>query len=331
MPLNDTEQNNLKLKDLLEEQSIASISKKTNITTEIVEKLLNKDFKSLKKPQVLGGLSIIEREYNVDLSALREESKRYYAENAPDNQEMTVLKPIREEKSVLSKILIIVFLVLIAYGAWYLFTEYYHQKITHMNPPSMKPAKSTVLQEGEPSFINVKVEEHSTSQGSTILAAGVKTNNEKQAETSQSTLQTDEAKKEESRQSIVQGMPVTGSTEQNETMPIAAETVSDETSGSAPGAPLSVSRETIALLPQGVMWFNLFHLGTKKRSYFKRKSKFDIDVKDNGWLFATENARFSFVDNGVTIEFGGTGELFFKLDSTGVHELTADEYRAEEK
>jgi hypothetical protein len=79
------------------------------------------------------------------------------------------------------------------------------------------------------------------------------------------------------------------------------------------------------------MWFNLFHLDSKKRSYFKRKNKFNIDVKENGWLFATENAKFAFIDNGVIIEFGGKGELFFKLDSSGIHELTANEYRAEEQ
>ncbi|MEA3419082.1 MAG: hypothetical protein U9Q90_06740 [Campylobacterota bacterium] len=341
MPLDDMEQKDLQskgmqLKDLLEEQSVASISKKTNLTVGIVEKLLSKDFKSLKKPQLLGALSIIEREYNVDLSALREECKDYFAENAPSDQGLTVLKPIRQERSYFPKILATVLLGLIAYGAWYLFSEYYHKKITPMDPPSVKSLNSTILQDEDTSFIDVKtaaVKERSAAESPAVQSIGAEAAEEKQPEISQNAMHAVEDRQAETDQSAMQEeeAAVVGSEKQGETMLTDEKIVSTEANSSEEDLTSLASRETITLLPQGVMWFNLFHLDSKKRSYFKRKNKFDIDVKENEWLFATENAKFTFIDNGVITEFGGEGEFFFRLDSTGVHELSVNEYRTEEQ
>ena len=286
MPLDDTEQKDMQLKDLLEEQSAASISKKTNIAIEIVEKLLSKDFKTLMQPQALGALSIIEREYNVDLSALRKECKHYFAENAPDaTQGLTVIRPIRQESSIFPKILVTVLLGLVAYGAWYLFSEYYHQKITHMDPPNIKSMNSTILQNEDASFTNIEAAEI-TGPSSTVNPAVQNTKAEEEKQT-------------ETNQVVTQEAASAGSEERNQTAPVDEAGASVESNGSAESMPSPVTRETITLLPRGVMWFNLFHLDSKKRSYFKRKNKFNIDVKENGWLFATENAKFAFIDNGV--------------------------------
>ncbi len=57
---------------VLKEHSIESIHEKTRIAHENIKKLLAKDFSAFSKVQFMGFVSIIEREYGVDLSSYRE-------------------------------------------------------------------------------------------------------------------------------------------------------------------------------------------------------------------------------------------------------------------
>jgi len=70
----------MQLSEILEENSIRSISKKTNISEQNLERLLASNFANLKKVKTLGFISIIEREYSTDLTAMKEEALGYYAD-----------------------------------------------------------------------------------------------------------------------------------------------------------------------------------------------------------------------------------------------------------
>jgi hypothetical protein len=74
----------MNLENVLEENSIESISKKTNISTDNLQKLFERDFSALKKVQALGFLSILERDYGLDLSALKQECKDYFSGDEED-------------------------------------------------------------------------------------------------------------------------------------------------------------------------------------------------------------------------------------------------------
>lgn len=74
----------MNLENVLEENSVESISKKTNISVDNLKKLFERDFSAFKKVQALGFISILERDYGLDLSALKQECKDYFVDDEED-------------------------------------------------------------------------------------------------------------------------------------------------------------------------------------------------------------------------------------------------------
>jgi hypothetical protein len=78
----------MQLNDIIEENTLKSIGKKTRLSVENLEKLFAQDFGAFRKVQALGFISILEREYHADLSDLREACYAYYSsDHAIDTQE----------------------------------------------------------------------------------------------------------------------------------------------------------------------------------------------------------------------------------------------------
>jgi len=113
----------MQLNEILEENSVKSISQKTKISEDNLENLLARNFDVLMKIKTLGFISIMEREYKADLSALREEALEYYASHKQDHA-FSVAVPIKEEKKGRSKLFLVVVLALLGYATWYFFTQF---------------------------------------------------------------------------------------------------------------------------------------------------------------------------------------------------------------
>ena len=88
----------MQLNEILEEHTIKSISQKTKISEDNLENLLAANFDALKKIKTLGFISILEREYKADLSALREEALAHYSQEKGEHG-FTVVFPTEEEKN----------------------------------------------------------------------------------------------------------------------------------------------------------------------------------------------------------------------------------------
>ncbi len=63
----------MQLNEIFEENTLESISQRTRIPAEILDQLRQCDIASFQKVQLLGFISILEREYRVDLGAFRQE------------------------------------------------------------------------------------------------------------------------------------------------------------------------------------------------------------------------------------------------------------------
>ncbi len=113
----------MQLNEILEENTIKSISQKTKISEENLENLLAANFDAIKKIKALGFISILEREYDSDLSQLREEALAYYSQGKEDHT-ITVGSPLGEEKKGKSKLFLLLVLALLAYASWYFFTQF---------------------------------------------------------------------------------------------------------------------------------------------------------------------------------------------------------------
>jgi hypothetical protein len=68
----------MQLNELIEEYSMPTISRQTRLSVENLEHLVAREWDKLPKVQALGFISILEREYRINLSGLRKECKEYY-------------------------------------------------------------------------------------------------------------------------------------------------------------------------------------------------------------------------------------------------------------
>ncbi len=123
----------MQLNEILEENSTKAISKKTNISESNIELLLAKEFDRLKRVKTFGFISILEREYKVDLSALKQEAEEYYAQYH-QKESVTLGLPMQEEKKGKSKLFLLIVLGLLGYASWYFFTQFDQKQLMGMLP-----------------------------------------------------------------------------------------------------------------------------------------------------------------------------------------------------
>jgi hypothetical protein len=123
----------MQLNDILEENSIKAISDKTRIPEENLEYLIGLDFAALTKVKTLGFISILEREYDADLSALREQALEYYGHSKVEHL-FPIGQPVIDEHGSKSKGLIIFIVILLVFSSWYFFTQFDKKNLNELIP-----------------------------------------------------------------------------------------------------------------------------------------------------------------------------------------------------
>ncbi len=123
----------MQLNEIFEENTLKGISQKTKISEENLENLLAANFDSIKKIKALGFISILEREYDADLSQLKEEALAYYSQGKEDHS-FTVVQPMDGEKRGKSKLFLVLVLALLAYASWYFFTQFDKKHLRELIP-----------------------------------------------------------------------------------------------------------------------------------------------------------------------------------------------------
>lgn len=122
----------MQLNEILEKNSVKAISTKTNISEDNLELLIAERFAALPRAKTLGFFSIIEREYDADLTAIIEKAKKYYQTNNKE-ESISLGLPILEEKGR-SPLFFLLILGLLAYASWYFFTKFDKKNISNMLP-----------------------------------------------------------------------------------------------------------------------------------------------------------------------------------------------------
>ena len=137
----------MQLNEILEENTVNAISTKTNIAEDNIDALIAADFENITRVKTMGFISIIEREYNADLSALKEQALEYYnAHNIDEKVTLGVPMPA-EEKKGRSKWFMILVLLLIIYAIWYAFDNFDKEKLNGMLPFSEEKLSGQVMPE----------------------------------------------------------------------------------------------------------------------------------------------------------------------------------------
>ncbi len=111
------------LNELVKEYSLRTVSEKTNISTNSLNKLINKEWDKMQEPQVIGFIRIIEREYGIDLSGLEEEARAYYKEHKAKESHNPIdivgVAEVKSENKIISGFVTLITLAVVAYATWY--------------------------------------------------------------------------------------------------------------------------------------------------------------------------------------------------------------------
>ena len=289
----------MQLSEILEENSVKSMSKKTNISEQNLEYLLANNFTALKKVKTLGFISILEREYKADLKAMREEALEYYADTIEDNS-ITIgipVGPVGEEKKGTSKLFILIILGILGYASWYFFTQFDKKHLSELIP-----------------FIDEKTIEKFVGQEEKVKEIFIQ-------ETSSDNSSQEEATMTEHE---VLATPETEEVAAPSTQDVMPEAVESESEVVAPE--VAVEKKDILILPFSRLWFGLVDAETKDRDHFSIDAPYKLDVTEKSWLVATSSAPFSLVDGEETKDFNDAKEHYFKIDKNGIESLTKSEY-----
>jgi len=125
----------------LQEIGSQKIYEDTHIPIGHIESILNEDFKRLSKLQFLGFISIIEREYNCDLSELRVKGNNYFDE-VEKNREVVINESIYKAPSAKSNLLYLYIglaaVVFVAALLYSIFTNSTSTPLTDVNTSSIQ-------------------------------------------------------------------------------------------------------------------------------------------------------------------------------------------------
>jgi len=124
-----------------EKHSIEEISKKTKISPISLRFIQNKEFEKIPKAKFFGFINIIEKNFNVDLSELKEE----YNQFAPKKEIEQNTQPIENKKDS-SKFLIIASTILTLIGGYLLFNSFSNKTQTNFSKEHNQTTINTIKQ-----------------------------------------------------------------------------------------------------------------------------------------------------------------------------------------
>jgi len=279
----------MQLNEILEENSVKTISQKTKILEMNLEALFTGKFDTLQKTRALGFIAIVEREYNADLNSLREEALEYYGLNKDQNSYGT-RRYLDEEKKGKSKLLVFIVFGLLIYASWYFLTQFDKKNLSGLIP--------FVDEATIENFVNSKeVEADDTASELNIVKV---TMDDKEV------------------------APVVKKVEEVESQDVAAlvSSLIDESTE----AEVVNTLQTISIIPMNKLWFGLVDMDSKKREHFSIDKEYILDISEKSWLVATSSAPFSVVERDKTEDFSDAKEHYFKIDKNGIVILSKNEY-----
>jgi len=123
----------MQLNEILEKYTLEEIAKQTKIDKKSLENLFDLKFSDIRKAKALGFVSILEREYKVDLSKLKSEVLSYYKEHqAKESVVVGIPREMPKRKNPKMILSIVATFVVLASG--FLFTQVDKNTLKNMIP-----------------------------------------------------------------------------------------------------------------------------------------------------------------------------------------------------
>ncbi len=292
----------------LQELGSKTISSATHIPIGHVDSLLNKEFYKFQKPQFFGFLSILEREYKIDLSELKQEflfarAEEEIAQESPfditetESKRFVNPKALLENKKVVYGVLgALVILLLIVLISLIDFSSESEEKIEINNTAIDQAKKNLKL---EPVRVN-NVEEV------------MKNNDVESAEFGQETQEANgSTANDNSADTANTGVEATG-----------AVSTLEPVSGSEPMMPLY-----LRIIPRGTLWLGIIDTETHKRRAETISEPLILDPNKN-WLIMTGYGHLDMDCGDATNKYREDNKLLFLYENGICQIIDEEEFKA---
>jgi len=329
----------MQLNELIESEGLEVVSEKTNISADNLKKLVNLDFEGLNRVKALGFLSILRREYGIEVDTIEESIKSYFVEHTPNDSEPILVSMDKVDNSSGFFKWIIVFTIL--GGVWYLYSIGKLDKLLTKSTNNQE----TNLTDTEELKSNANNVSEDNAQKSVIIK---KEDNETKVEinTASITISNEEIKEQNSTDSnnslkLVVEIPKNNSSkENNETIIISKDAgieAPEEISEVIDGDTTVQTDETgdanqtitnITINPtRGMLWYGFINIDTGKKKEFMKNESTPFDLKGGKWILTTGHGFLDVVSDIKTMSMADRKRHYFYIDNKEIKEISRKEFR----
>lgn len=273
----------------LKEIGAQKIHERTHISRDHVQALLHESFDGFTKIHFLGFISILEREYNVDLSDLKAKGMAYFKEisSKPQRINNTVFSQGKKKKN---NTLPYIILALILFGSFSYF------KLI----PSMD--ENTQVKQIDNSLI-----ENAQKNIEPAIAISVEDSNESNE------TQSSEAENNSSVVNAVQNIKDQAPKEEIQKVDISK-------------SQLQEVSKSLKIIPKTKVWMGYIEIKTNQRNQKSFEGEFDLDAKKD-WLLLFGHGNIALEVDGVHQEFNSSQNIRFKYVDGKLSEISSEEFQ----
>jgi hypothetical protein len=273
----------------------------THISLQYVTSILEEDYSSLTKVQFLGFISILEREYHIDLSEYKDDiSIELFKEHTPYKSSESHLFVVPKRQKNFTSYYIFVAIVIVGFVAFESidFTPSTINSYSINDNKMIKDAKVEVEKKLQKDEREEKMLLRDTNVTQTALIDENKT--EKQPETNSS------IEKSNVEEEKLQTLP------QKE--------IKDK-------QPLPVGQQELTIHPKSKVWFGYIDIKTGKKKSVTIKDSFDLKLEDD-YLFVFGHGRVELDLDGEVYNFNGAQTLRLLYKDGTIKKISVTEFKA---
>jgi len=274
----------------LKEIGAQKIHEKTHISREHVQAILHESFDSLNKIHFIGFISILEREYNVDLSELKAKGLAYFRDlnNKPRYINNTVFAQGKKKKNHTTLYVIVALLLLGGFA--------YFKMLPAMDESNeSKQIDNTLIENAQKSIesvVEIDVQDANETEEKDVEnnASNTLLKEDEQAETSQVEEEKTNTSKNEVQKSEAQERA-----------------------------------KSLIIIPKAKVWMGYIDLKTDLKSQKSFEDELSLDANKD-WLFLFGHGNVSVEVHGVLKEFSSRKNVRFKYVDGNFSEVSAEEF-----
>ncbi len=340
----------MQLNEIVEENSIATISKRTRISIANIEKLLNRDFSGMNRVKALGFISILEREFDTSLDSLRKDGETYFSAKNDEildlHSVVSVADPNDIKRFSFKKIFAIVLLIAIGAGAWYFLSLNFNQQTNAQNTTTSasednetyaveknntdKNAISTHPKETKPIPVFTKKESQPNSDKNSSNASMTKETNQADSEEkiisdikkAQAQLSKENNGSEINYDNIPAVEPINSATQTTLQKQQTKEIYSKKNKKK-----LSEKLSKVILNSTKKLWIGYTNLDTMQRNTKIVDGEISFAPNKKGWIVVTGHSGFNFDVDGKIVASGKKGKAYFLIKQGSVKPISQEEFQ----